>query len=44
MVDDKEYVLYDKDDKEVMRVNGEDIEKISQNEKKKVNEYYKEKF
>ena len=44
LVDDKEYVLYDKDDKEVMRVNGEDIEKISQNEKKKVNEYYKEKF
>lgn len=41
LVDDKEYILYDKYDKEVERVNGEEIEKISQEEKKKVNEYYK---
>lgn len=43
LVDDKEYILYDKDDQEVRRSNGEDIEKISQEEKSKVSEYYKSK-
>lgn len=41
LVDDKEYVLYDQNDKEIERVYGEDIESISQNEKSKVNEYYR---
>ena len=36
LVDDKEYALYDQYDKE--------IEKISKDEKQKVNEYYKEKY
>lgn len=41
LVDDKEYILYDKDNQEVAKANGEDIESISQNEKQKVNLYYK---
>lgn len=43
LVDDKEYILYDKNNNEVDRAKGEDIESISQNEKMKVNEYYKSK-
>lgn len=41
LIDDKEYVLYDKYNKEQEIVNGENIESISQSEKQKVNEYYK---
>lgn len=41
LVDDKEYILYDKYDHEQKRANGEEIEYISQEEKQKVNEYYK---
>lgn len=43
LVDDKEYILYDKNNNEVDQAKGEDIEAISQNEKMKVNEYYKSK-
>ena len=41
LVDDKEYILYDQNDKEVSRAQGETIEKISRDEKQKINEYYK---
>lgn len=41
LVDDKEYSLYDKNNNEVSKVYGEKIESISIDEKKKVNEYYK---
>lgn len=43
LVDDKEYILYDKYDEEIDRVNGEDIESISQNKKQRVKDYYKTK-
>ena len=43
LIDDKEYILYDKYDNEVERANGEDIESISQQEKQKINDYYKSK-
>lgn len=43
LVDDKKYILYDKYDEEIDRVNGEDIESISQNQKQKVKDYYKTK-
>lgn len=43
LIDDKEYILYDKNNEEIEKVNGEDIETISQNEKIKVNEYYRTK-
>ncbi|MBO5095747.1 MAG: relaxase/mobilization nuclease domain-containing protein [Bacilli bacterium] len=41
LIDDKEYSLYDKDDYEIRKANGEEIEEISQTEKQKVSEYYK---
>lgn len=41
LIDDKEYILYDKNDNDVGRVTGEDVESISKNEKQKVSEYYK---
>lgn len=41
LIDDKEYILNDKYNKEQERVNKEDVESISQSEKQKVNEYYK---
>ena len=41
LVDDKEYVLYDQYNNEVSKVNGEDVESVSKNEKQKINEYYK---
>ena len=41
LVDDKEYILYDQNDKEVSRAQGETIEKISRDEKQKINDYYK---
>ena len=37
LVDDKEYILYDQNDKEVSRAQGETIEKISRDEKQKIN-------
>ena len=43
LIDDKEYVLYDQYNQEVMRAKGEEIENISQEEKQKVSEYYKSK-
>ena len=43
LVDDKEYALYDNHNKEVMMVKGEEIEKLSKDEKQKINEYYKAK-
>lgn len=43
LIDDKEYILYDKYDNEVERANGEDIESISKEEKQKINDYYKSK-
>lgn len=43
LVDDKEYVLYDENNNEQRRANGEEIESISKQEKQKVNEYYKTK-
>ena len=43
LVDDKEYILYDKYNEERRRATGEEIESISQEEKQKVNEYYKNK-
>lgn len=41
LVDDKEYILYDKNNDEQRRATGEEIEKISSEEKQKVNELYK---
>lgn len=41
LVDDKEYVLYDKNNDEKRRVTGEEIENISCEEKQKINELYK---
>ena len=43
LVDDKEYILYDKYNEEKRRATGEEIEKISQEEKQKINDYYKNK-
>ncbi len=43
LVDDKEYVLYDRNNQEIGKANGEDIEAISKNEKQKVSNYYKTK-
>lgn len=43
LVDDKEYILYDKYDEEKRRATGEEIESISQEEKQKINDYYKNK-
>ena len=43
LVDDKEYDLYDKEDKEVAKVNGENIETVAQDGKRKINEFYKAK-
>ena len=44
LVDDKEYELYNKDNQIVQRIYGEELEKISKDEKKKINEYYKNKI
>lgn len=44
LVDDKEYILYDKYNQEQRRATGEEIEYISQEEKQKVNDYYKDKL
>lgn len=41
LIDDKEYVLYDKNNDEKRKVTGEEIERISFEEKQKVNELYK---
>ena len=41
LIDDKEYQLYDKYNHEQEKVNGEDVESVSQKEKQKVNEFYK---
>lgn len=41
LVDDKEYILYDKNNGEQRRATGEEIENISCEEKQKVNELYK---
>ena len=41
LVDDKEYSLYDKEDNEISKTCGIDIESISLNEKKQIREYYK---
>ena len=43
LVDDKEYDLYNKDNQIVQRIYGEELEKISKDEKQKISEYYKEK-
>ena len=43
LVDDKEYILYDKYNDERRRASGEEIENISQEEKQKINDYYKSK-
>ena len=43
LVDDKEYILYDKYNEEKRRATGEEIESISQEEKQKINDYYKNK-
>jgi len=43
LVDDKEYILYNKYNEERRRASGEEIENISKEEKQKVNEYYKTK-
>lgn len=40
---DKEYILYDKYNEEKRRATGEEIEQISQEEKQKINDYYKNK-
>ena len=42
-MDDKEYILYDKYNEEKRRATGEEIESISQEEKQKINDYYKNK-
>ena len=44
LVDDKEYELYNKDNQIVQRIYGEELEKISKDEKQKINEYYKNKL
>lgn len=44
LVDDKEYELYNKDNQIVQRIYGEELEKISKDEKRKINEYYKNKL
>ena len=43
LVDDKAYSIYDQDNNEISKVNGEDIEAISKDGKQKINEYYKTK-
>lgn len=43
LVDDKDYTIYDKNNNKVMIASGEEIESISQDEKTKVNEFYKSK-
>lgn len=43
LVGDKEYILYDKYNEEKRRATGEEIEQISQEEKQKINDYYKNK-
>ena len=44
LIDDKEYNLYNKDNQIVQRIYGEELEKISKDEKQKINEYYKNKL
>jgi len=41
LIDDKEYILVNKYNEEQRRATGEEIEKIAQEEKQKINEYYK---
>lgn len=41
LIDDKEYILYDKQNEEVRKAEGDEIEKIAKEEKKKINDYYK---
>lgn len=43
LVDDKEYALYDKNNNESSKANGEDIASVSKDGKQKINEYYKTK-
>lgn len=41
LVDDKEYQLYDKNDVKQNKVSGEELEAISQDRKKELDEYYR---
>ena len=43
LIDDKEYVLYDKNNDEKRRTTGDEIENISNQEKQQINDYYREK-
>lgn len=42
LIDDKEYELYDKENQVVQRITGEELEQVELEEKKKINEYYKQ--
>ena len=43
LIDDKDYDLYSKENQIVRRIRGEELAEVEQEEKQKINEYYKEK-